>query len=258
MSETVEHRCHRAERCAERVKEGNTYLGARINRTVGLCVTCERFVLRALEHLPEDYLRLNQVLGTVGSSSGMPVSGTREKPIPIKLDVEALQSAMVHEATCWAESVAEVMRVEWDTQGAKHSRPAVLLRDSAGFLSGSLSTLLAIEGAEHLGWVVDRWEEETAKGDPKKVAGEPRRTVLKRDGVVGALELLTLHNRTRKVLGLTDRTYRLPEPCPECEKPALEHRDGSDTVECSACARRFTWDDYRRRTDPLAALEEAS
>lgn len=40
--------------------------------------------------------------------------------------------------------------------------------------------------------------------------------------------------------------HRLPAPCLSCDRRALVREDGSETVECGFCHRRWSWDDYQR------------
>ncbi|SES21203.1 hypothetical protein [Lentzea albida] len=212
-----------------------------MNTSAGLCLADERHVRQAITRLPEDYVRLHLHIGRATSGTAEFATGTKELPVPLRLDVEGLQREIVEEAVRWSEPVAEACGVPWDTQHARDSRPGPLLTQACTLLADRLPVLLALRDVPQLVWDVDH-----------------QRTVLERDGVDGALRLLDLHHRAGRVLAVDRKIYRLPEPCPACGVSAVEHADGADIVDCRDCGVRFVWDDFRRRTDPLARLEEAS
>ena len=230
MTGPVEHRCYRANRCARwaSVPGSDQRLGAAINPERGLCDTCTRQLGHALTQLPADYVALHRALADTAGGLRELVSRTAELPIPISASIEALQCEMVHEAWCWAESTAEVLGVTWDTQQAHETLPGRILQRATVLLGDSLSVLLALRGVQHTAWRYDVW------------------TVLTRDGLDGAVALLHLHQRARATTGQTRLVTRLAAPCPRCDTQALDRPDGSDTVTCAACDRRYTWDEYLR------------
>lgn len=239
----VPHRCRRGPRCPgrERLDDGTT-LGALIPAADGLCPACERGVQAAIGELPRDYAALNQLLAAGSSAGGAHVSGTRELPIPIRVGVEAVQAAILHEVTSWAESVAEVLRITWDTQDLQRCRPGYRVQRGARLLEGAVSALLALRDAVHIGW------------DTGRAAAEER------DGITGALVLLDLHHQTRRVAGETRLVHRLPAPCPRCWYTALERVDGDDIIRCTneRCATQYTWPEYDRLCNALASSREAA
>jgi ribosomal protein L37AE/L43A len=70
--------------------------------------------------------------------------------------------------------------------------------------------------------------------------------LVERDGVYAVASLRLLHRRARTTLGLSRLVVRLPGECSGCGASALERENGSETVSCSHCGRRWTGDDYRR------------
>lgn len=238
----VPHRCRRANRCPERERLADgTILGSLIPATDGLCPSCTRHTEAAIAQLPTDYTELDMLLGRTNGTGGQPISGTRELPVPIRLSVEAVQASIAHEVSCWAESVAEVMRVTWDTYGAAHSRPGFRIQRATRLLAGATSVLLSLRDVVHIGW---------------DAAGQ--RDVLERDGITGALLLLDLHHQTRSVAGRTRLVHRLPAPCPRCWYSALERPDGDDIITCANCARCYTWDEYNRLCNALSVSREVA
>lgn len=238
----VPHRCRRGTRCPDRQRLDNgTVLGALIPAEYGLCPTCHTTTGRAITELPTDYVELDILLGRTNTIGGPMVAGTRELPIPIRTSIEAVQAAIVHEVCCWAESVAEILRVDWDTHRAGHSRPGFRVQRATRLLAGALTVMLALRDVVHIGWDDDGC-----------------RTVAERDGVTGALTLLELHHQTRRVAGRTRLVHRLPAPCPRCQCTALERRDGHEVIDCRSCERRYSWDEYNRLCNALALSHEAA
>jgi hypothetical protein len=237
----VPHRCRRGDRCPgrERLDDGQI-LGALIPAADGLCPHCERAIGTAIGELPRDYVDLQLLLAAGGSTGGPLVSGTRELPIPIRVSVEAVQAAIVHEVCCWAESVAEVMRITWDTQDLQRCRPGWRVQRGSRLLAGAVSALLALRDVVHIGW------------ETGVAAAEER------DGITGALVLLELHHQTRRVAGRGRLVHRLPAPCPRCQCTALERPDGDDIITCQSCERRYSWDEYHRLCNALAYSREAA
>lgn len=220
------HRCHRGARCVNSERLEGVRLGQKIAASEGLCPSCERVVDSAIRALPADYVQLSQQLAKVKRAGGVPVSGSRELPVPIDLGTEALLAGIVRESVDWATSVSEVLGVSLGLQSLRGYRDAVLVQYAAETLAGHLTVLLALRDVVHFGWL-----------DGERVAVE-------RQGYEGAEALLALHERTRAYSGQVRLMHRLPAPCPECERVALVREDGDETVECSTCAHRMSWDDY--------------
>lgn len=220
----TEHRCRRDDRCAEYVRDHDTKVksGAYINASDGLCNTCTRHVDRALTDLPADYVRLNQMLGRGDSGSGDKISGTRELSIPIRVEVEALQAAMLWETGFWAGVVRSRHGVHTEITG----RPGVRLAAACSWLTQSLPALLAIREDAYMSHGPHEWEPAD------------------RDGLGAALMFLALHNRARHFTGQIKLVHRLPIPCPRCERASLERADGSDNIDCAGCASQMTRDEY--------------
>ena len=248
----LHYRCRRADRCADWEwvdiidpdgTAGRARIGRAINTTDGLCPTCTRHVEAALLSLPRDYVELALITGAVGGTSiEEPVSRSRELPIPLRLGVVTDMEAMVTEATCLAEAVAERLRVEWDsTLVDHHTRPAVALYRATHLLAGALSVLLAVRDWSRMVWAPDGW---TAVPET-------------RDGVDGALTCLDLHAHSRRLVGRSRLVHRLPAGCPRCERRGLVRESGDDTVSCTRCGRRYTGQEYETLVCALAASTPA-
>lgn len=59
-------------------------------------------------------------------------------------------------------------------------------------------------------------------------------------------QVLGLVRRAERAAGLDRLVHHLPVPCPTCDVRALVREDGADQVDCGACGRVWTEDEYRR------------
>ncbi|MCP3801840.1 hypothetical protein NLX83_21475 [Allokutzneria sp. A3M-2-11 16] len=233
------YRCHRGHRCtdAERVElallaphlvraDGPRWvrLGARIATLNGLCSVCTEHVRRAISALPLDYAELSTVLGVSGGGGAERVAGSRELPVPVRLEVEATQRKIAFEADRWAEIVADVRCLSWAVDGL---RPAVMIERAAALLTERLDVLLTVPP-----WPVTEWNAEGAEW-----------SVVECDGLTGALTLMALHTAVTALAGRAEQDTRLPMPCPRCERLALRRPNGTDHADCRACHHRLTADD---------------
>jgi len=231
----TDRRCHRGERCRDSQRIGGQLYGADIHTETGLCLTCTRIVTDGITELPADYVALTGALQRGSSGMVELVSSSPEQPCPIRIDVAALRDEIVRVATTWAEPVADLLRIEWDTQAvASHTRPAVALDRASRILVGALPALLNLRAV-----LVQTWSD---SGEYWQC--EPA------DGLDGALELLRLHEVTRAALGRNRLVHQLPAPCPDvdCGEMRLVRENGASQVDCEACGRVWTEDDYRRLT----------
>lgn len=263
------HRCARNERCVSRVRVGppadcgctchgmaNPYAtcdieggcghlhqpdpdaepvfeGGPILTTAGLCFACTRRVAGSIADIPTDYVELSLLLASGESGlTDVIVSGSEELKVPIRVSIEALQAAMVHEATSWAEPVAEQLGIDWDTEQAKHSRPGFRLQRATHLLANSVDALVTLPDQEYRAGRDCEW--------------------VTRDGIDGALELLRLHSLVRFAVGKAKLVHELPAPCPRCEALTLVRHNGDDQVQCESCGLRWVEKDYVRLTLVLA------
>lgn len=231
---TLTHRCERGRRCVDHeVTEAGARLGATMDKPAGLCGSCERVAGRSIAGLPALYVALEQIVGLHEVNGKEQVSGTRERPVPPRLDVLAVQADIDATVTAWAAPVAARCAIAWDAAEVRRLRPGPRVARAARLLSGRLDALLELPVARIEGFVPG-WSE--------------RHGLLtsNRSGQEGALRLLALSQRGHHLLTGGTGDARLPVPCPACEQPALVRANGSDQVECQSCHNYWPERDYRR------------
>ncbi len=197
----------------------------------GLCPTCTRVVTFAINELPRDYVDLSVALahGVIGMTDL--VSATKDLPTPLRINVAAVAAEMVRIATVFAEPVAELLHIDWDTQKMDHARPGWTLQRATRLLGHHVSVLLALRNVDLQVWADNGWDFDYGSTD----------------GIDGALALLSLHHASRGILGLTKLTHELPRnaPCPACGGQ-LVRENGASEVHCVRCPVAFPEEEYRR------------
>lgn len=239
--------------CAERDYQGIPKRGPR-----AFCDTDRDWIGTAIRSLPETYVLLRGLL-VPSMQQEEHVSGSREAPVPVNLDVQAFMQQVVHVALSWEDQVRAVARLSdlpdgGVRDGAALARACRLLagtgrRDSSGYPdTGYLDTLLSLppESKERffppnlkLGSLAPgtRIRVDTS-GD---AWGETEM-----DGTAAGLEFLRLHGRARGMIGFTRQRRRLTEvPCDGCRGKTLvqwEAKAGGwePVVRCSACPTSYT------------------
>jgi len=245
--------CRRGPRCANTtpttttLSDGTTlraHVPDRATTPGGLCRTDLNRARAAIDQLPRDYLELSLLLGKSGARTDLPTTGTRERPVPLRLGVLALQEEIATELALWAGPVAELDGFVFTERG----RPEHLVRYASGWIIGRWPSLLAVPLT-----TVARLD-----GRDERLSGRSGVDVTEEDGVDGALRLLELHERTEAVEGRTHRAHRLYLPCPNpaCQRMTLERQEGSDRVDCRRCGHRMPLDEAERLTGILAAAYE--
>lgn len=218
MNQSPQHECRQGRRCKARIRDdAGEFHGAGVERPHSLCRPCEEHAFEAIRQLGNDCSLLTAALHE-GSAQGPgpKVSGSTERSIPIPLGIDTLLSDIDLEATRWAVRV---------TRGdpIAHTSP--------------LTAVLA-----HLGTLVDLPLQVVAVWRSHPDGGDiDAQTAM--DGVDAVLRLARLHQRAMTLLGLTETTTFLPDPCPHCARKALAVSRDQKLVTCKGC--RIVWDSSR-------------
>lgn len=241
MPDNPEHECRQGRRCKARIRddEGGWH-GAGVEDKGKLCRPCEASCFEAIRQLGGDYgLLAIAVRNGQSAQSGPKVSGSRERPIPIPVGVDALMTDIDNETTRWA------LRITRGESLPRTTRESV--RRCVAILSTSLGTLIDLPAQP-----VAVWTPVADGGD--YATRETSSEVL--DGVDAVLRLARLHHRAVKMLGLDEpKDEWLKEPCHVCGLMMVTTSPRTDLVTCRNPECRNVWDqeEFARLNNPLLA-----
>lgn len=214
-------RCAASERCADYDRQAE--LPALAAADARLCEPCLRLAARDVRALVWDYRDLAQRIAAGGGAAS-----TRSAPgprIPIDLGVDALQRDIAHTLTVWEPPVREAAGLSPET--TRGVRPGWAVATAVAVIAPRVALMSTLPAS---------WCFQEGPEAPPALW----------DGLGGLEALRGLHWRARYALGVTRLVQRLPGECSACGLEALRRADGSDTVHCAGCGRRWTYDDYRR------------
>lgn len=198
-----------------------------------LCEECLSAAGLDVGRLLLDYRDLANAIPKL-SGSGEQVSGTREKPIPLRLDVDALMAEILHVVTTWEEIIRDYSDLG---PVAVRVRPGWAVQAAVRILQPRVRQLAVVGGVE----VFPRGCEDN---------------LTETTGAEALLHMVWLHQHCQRLLGLTKLTNNLPGECSGCgssnlvtdhgNMTALARPDGSETVFCRNCGRTWTWDEWEQ------------
>ena len=215
------------------------------------CEKCRNAVWRALDDIPELWVRLHQELGAKGQASERVTIKGNSAPIPLRADVDALLREHLDILASWDERVRiDASLVLPDTQATRlrpdHGRMVAAMARTLREHLDRLLTLPADAMSRSYSLHDLAKIPEGCHGRTNRIGGYAEVTV-ELSGEDAGGEILQLHYRTRSVLGETRMTERLDVPCPDpaCDLLMLERRQGSAyEAECRACGRLLSRAEY--------------
>lgn len=197
------------------------YHGLKIDRPDALCRACEDSAFEAIRQLGDDYGRLTEHRGADRAvAQGPKVSGSgTNAPIPISLGVDTLMCAIDDETLRWAVRITKGDPVP--------THPTLRVRRCVAILGANLGTL------------VDMPRRRLPALLPHPEGGDYA-GLKEMDGVDAVLALASLHQRAQLLLGETESTVFLRDPCPQCGRKALAVSRDQQFVTCKGC--QIVWD----------------
>lgn len=242
-TEEGQRECARGERCTDPrlVTEGGKTVRLPALTYRAFCDSDRNAIERALYALQDYQFDVYDELGTKGQTVGPVVSTSKSAPLPINLNADELLRDMHLILISWHERVAAVARL---------AEPVGVV-SSCGVLAAHIDVLLALP-KEPMGRSVPLHD---AAKLPAGTAGLVHKTAayadvfLHLDGASAGLEILRLHHRCRRLLGV------LPPParrlngvycdCGFAELYELLDDDGQQAgAKCRQCRAEYDRDEY--------------
>ncbi len=238
----TEHLCVAGPRCRDYDRTTET---AAVTTDLPLCDADLGHAAMAVSRLVLDYRDLENLLPKTISewSDGQP-GHSGEAPIPLRLNVEALQREIWHLTTAWAEVLADTHRLADPPAPVRMGR-AVL--DAVTVIEPRITILAAIGVTQFASYPHDDEAVIFGTRQPVVFGRYPRTITLSYiTGAQGLLDMAHAHERARTILGLTRDIRHLPGHCQakRCGRAELYQERGSDTVWCGHCGNTMTRDDY--------------
>lgn len=189
------------------------------------CSTCLSGAKDLVRGLVGDFGALSAEIGrrerpTDGVRAGKPKSTP-----PINLHIDALRTHIVYSAGLWEEIVRDHCGLSPRRAGAVPERRSLIR--SVRILAPRIDVLVALSP-------VDGYFD------------GPERGRVRCSGVAGLRRLGRLHAAVERILGTGPIEVRLPGQCRCGAEGTLRRAVGSETVSCTACDGRWTYDDYSR------------
>ena len=243
--------CLAGEHCRQR--HPTTKQPATLTDNQRLCDTDLNASTAAVHHLVRDYRDLEQLLAPpLGVwSDGQPRSTVA--PAPIRLHPEALQRAIWHLTTTWAEILTDHHHL---TDPPSPVRQGYAVQWAVGVITPRVDVLVGLGGQLVANYAPADPDEVTVYGTRRPaILGHYPRTVRLAyvTGARGLLDLAELHRRATVALGLTSPVRQLPGHClaKGCGRAELRQaeptRAGDEPlVFCGHCGNGITRDDYER------------
>ncbi len=232
--------------CAEGDYAGNARIGPR-----SFCDTDRGHIGAVIRGLPETYVELRLKLAKSQQREER-VSGSREAPAPLDLEVEAFMRHIILVAVSWEEQVRATASLSAipdgnARDGAALARACRLLGGEPGYLGALLSLDAEVKNRPVPG---SRQLRELEPGTVIRIdsAGDAWQK-REMDGTAAGLEFLALNGRARAMLGLSLRRRRVAVRCDGCDALTLVQREAlgggwERVVRCTACPQTYIGSEF--------------
>lgn len=248
-------RCARANRCRDR---DDKHRGKPLedDDRLPFCPPCMRALDRALDDASDvfDALRGYSARQIGAQAGGDQVSGSKAPPVPVDVGVIALGDELVFVLRSWDRIVRSskrltvpryVGRCDPSRTNPRQATHSTIVRRAALLLWAHREHLVALPA--HAVHVTRDTAEDAGEDFARHLERRhtPRGVYVVMTGADAAGWLIDWHGRVRSRLGMGRRfVHRTKFPCPACDVIALERDDGSEWIECRACGKGWTQDDF--------------
>jgi hypothetical protein len=192
----------------------------------------------AISRLPQTYAELRLLLPVTGQQEER-VTGSREAPVPVNLDVQAFMRQVVWVACSWEDQVRAAVRLSDLPDGRR--RDGVALAQASRTLTAHLTALLSLPHETKVRFVSSRQRADMEPGEFWTDTAGDAWAYADMDGTGAGLEFLQVHGRARGMLGLTRQRRKITEvPCDGCRGKTLVQSEAKaggwePVVRCTAC-----------------------
>jgi hypothetical protein len=245
-----DRRCRRGERCThrDRIDTGTDndepqFEGALLeDPRDGFCPACTTKLELALTELPRLFVAVhllhNPSLAVKYRTDDIVAGTDPASPVLVNDFADALTRLLDHELSTWAEVVADIADVPWDSQLAAASRSGHRLQQACDLLQYRVVQWL--RAGEHEYPARSLTEDPTAGHDPDTTTRYGRDWWCHRDGPAAAILVLRLHHQALRVTGGAPSDW-VPTPCGYCHQRKLYREHHTLDVVCRACGDRKSY-----------------
>lgn len=245
----LDHRCRSGATCVDADTkltddDGHTIRRGKLITEGLLCDGCYVRLGKAVKYIARDWLRLSNHLGSTGSADlNDRVGGTREQPIPLNVQVEAMMSRLVELAE---RALAMVGKPVPARVGRSNTSDRSSLERAVKYVPTRLDILLATPATETLAW--SKIPTGDSQWDPDR--GQPVELVAM-SGLDIAADIVHVNRRVGQLLGKDRLRHHYALPCPSvdrrghyCGAMTVGRDDGEARVDCTTCGASWTEREY--------------
>lgn len=270
---TDQHRCLAAKHCRAATVEDGRRVPAHTEAPDTLCAACTQGVAWVIDDMAGVWTALHMAIGDQTRRVGQKVTTSRNPPINLNTDADALKTSIVEWLVGAAAIVAAKLNIDdprpRNNTDTEHARVVLAC---TRILSPHVDDLLTRPADYVMVW--SSGAETEAPGehhylDTNGILHDGVR-IDHLSGVQFALQLTELRHKARKLLNLTSSSDKLSLPCPYCNEYELvrTHRlkyssgelsmnhDEMDRVDCGNCGRDWPYSRYQHLCQILAEDEE--
>lgn len=249
-----DRRCRRGERCARRARVDTptepdgpvVFTGTLLaDPRDGFCPGCTGRLELALSEFPRLYASLNLLhlpsLAVRYRPDDITGGGLLHSPTLLNDHVADLALAAAHELDTWAERVADLAGVDWDSQLAARSRDGHRVQVACQLLGYRVVQWL--RAGEHEYRARSAHEDPTRGHDPNTITAWAGDHWCRLDGPAAAIRFLDLHRQAVRLTGGAPSDH-VPVPCGYCGAMELRREHTACIVRCRACGSPQSDDAY--------------
>ncbi|OYN80439.1 hypothetical protein CG716_09960 [Mycolicibacterium sphagni] len=215
-------------------------LPALTEKPESICEACRKHVQAVVDDSPAVWDSLHGALGDRSMRAGQErVAGTKNPPIPIDVEVDAVKDALADWLVAAAARVAELLNVDDPQPKSRIDREQRrIVGACTKLVSPHVDALLAAPAESVTVW---------------RKTGESR-TFVDKTGIDICLEIVRCHRVAHAILGDQHIHQSVQLPCPNCHArrcsrtvTTRKNGDVDDLIACAECKSSWTYEIYQFR-----------